>query len=151
MTTTDPTKQIVASFASEIGGQLLDGDDVSSEDIDWEFAIEHRTGTTMLIRFAQFYESTTGETIEQPPVLVCRHVNYTEDEPVSAHLRVVIEDDPNGFQKDVADLSVTFDEDAGELRFLLDEMNLPDTPLQHVTIRDTDGEFRVLENVTAMG
>ena len=149
---TDPAKEVVEQFSQDTGGDFLTGEDTSDVDIDWEFHIGGESMRMTLCRFVQEYESHTGKTVEMPPVLTARFVNYGDEDLVNPMMMLVIEDDPNGFQKDVADLSVEYREDDEELTFLLDEMDFPDVPPQRVTIRYVgDGQFRVLEDVTEMG
>lgn len=151
MTTDDPVLPIVEQFAADHGGEFQSGEQTADVDIAWSYHVEHTNGQFSLIRNKQEYESHTGKTVELPPVLIVRCVNYTDDEMVDPALMLVPEDDPNGFQKDVADLSVEYREEDAELTFLLDEFNLPDTELQRVTLRSVEDGFRVLEPVTEMG
>lgn len=147
----DPAFDSVATFHAHHGGDFLTGDDTSDVDISWEYHAETASGQFTMIRNEQEYPNADGEMVEIPPVLIVRVVSYDEDEYVDPALMLVIEDDPNGFQKEVAALSVEFNLSEDELTFLLAEMKLPETPLQRVTLRATDDELRVLEDVTEMG
>lgn len=150
MTLNDPVKSVVEQYATEHGGEFLDGDDTHDVDIAWQYHAEHRNGLFTLVRSEQEYETANGGTAELPPTLVCRVVNYDDEELVDPRMMLVIEDDPNGFQKDVADLSVEIQDT--ELTFVLDEFELPETDIQRVTLRSLEeGGFRVIENITDMG
>ena len=148
----DKAKQTVMEFADRFGGRFEE-EEPADVFIDWEYWLETPNGQFMLIRFAEEYPNSSGEIVEQEPVLIVRCVNYQDDDPVPVSLMMVIEDDPNGFQRDVFEDTLEADYDTMELSFECEESSEYQRDRKSVTLRYSDERdvFTVLEDITAMG
>lgn len=146
-------RQVVQSFAEDTGGRF-DAQDTSDVDIDWEYYVQTPSGQFYFACYAEQFENTQGEVVEHPnPGLSVRVVNYTDEDAAPAHLMMVIEDDPNGFQRDVAPDSVGYDRDSNELSLTVEPSNEYQHGGKTVRLRYSENRdtHRVIEEITAMG
>ena len=154
MDESDTARAVVQSFADSFGGRFTTGDSTSTVEVDWEYYVQTLAGQVYIASYAESFENADGEMVEHPnPGLSIRVVNYTDDEPAPAELMLVIEDDPNGFQRNVERESVTFDADDSELSMEVapasdHQAGTKTVRLRYSNERDT---ISVIEEITAMG